>query len=306
MVLTVCINPSIDTAVYTNKFLLGQINRAESVIKVAGGKGNNAARIVKALGCEVVALNLLGGFEGQFIKHHLESLGIKCEYCKTNGDNRRCIAILDDDLTELREPGPFVTNEEYLRMLNKYKVLSSNFDVITLSGSLPPNVPSSVYQDMIELTDKHIKVVLDAKGDALKLGIKANPYMVKINEFELFEYVGKESLSIEEMISTLDDICAKGVKIAIVSLGEKGLLANYFGSIYKVDVPRIKVVSTVGAGDAVFGSLAVGIKREEDVENLLINAASIGSAAAMQAATGEFCYEDYKRIALKAILKKLR
>ncbi len=306
MILSVCLNPSIDTAIYVDEFTLGQINRSNKVVKVAGGKGNNTARIVKAMGEDVASFNLIGGYEGQFILEHLRSLDIKCHYNLIKGDNRRCIAILTEPLTELREAGPEISIGEYRETLCKFSELVKDYKVITMSGSLPLGMPESIYHELIEIAKQEgVKVLLDAKSKALSLGIKAKPYLVKINEEELLEYMNQEKLSKLEVVEALKYIQSQGVKIAIVSLGENGMIANWQGNIYQVAVPEIKVVSPVGAGDAVLGALAVGISREHTVEKVLKSSAAMGSAAALKAATGEFCSGDYLKILEKIELSLL-
>jgi fructose-1-phosphate kinase PfkB-like protein len=62
--------------------------------------------------------------------------------------------------------------------------------------------------------------------------------------------------------------------------------------LYKVNVPQVKVVSTVGSGDAVLAGLSFGITNNLDIENTLKLGASMGTAAAMSAATGQYNKSD--------------
>jgi tagatose 6-phosphate kinase len=162
----------------------------------------------------------------------------------------------------LREAGPFVDNEEYKLLIEKFSKIYHKYKLITISGSIPQNMNKNVYYDLVSIANKSkIKALVDAKGEVLEKVLEAKPFMIKINQCELSELVGKDITSEKDLIAALDDLIAKGIQVAIVSIGEKGLLANWQGVLYKVNVPQVKVVSTVGSGDAVLAGLSYGITK---------------------------------------------
>ena len=282
MILSVCLNPSVDVAINTTDFYLGEINRVADVIRVAGGKGNNVARVLSVLGQAVVTLQPLGGSDGAFIKTELEALGIPCHMIPIGGMTRRCVAVHTEGgiTTEIREVGHQLKAE-----------------IIIASGSLPNQMASDFYQRLIELAHQaKVPFCLDAKGEALKLGIEAQPFMVRINEHELAEYCGCIPTSKEEYFELIQAIRAKGVQVVVVSLGHEGLLANWQGQICQLTVPKVRVASTVGCGDAMMAGLVAAIKRGASLESALREGAAAGTAAAMQAATGVIDFADWQRI----------
>jgi tagatose 6-phosphate kinase len=193
----------------------------------------------------------------------------------------------------LREAGPFVDNEEYKLLIEKFSKIYHKYKLITISGSIPQNMNKNVYYDLVSIANKSkIKALVDAKGEVLEKVLEAKPFMIKINQSELSELVGKDISNEKDLIAVLDDLIAKGIQVAIVSIGEKGLLANWQGVLYKVNVPQVKVVSTVGSGDAVLAGLSYGITNNLDIENTLKLGASMGTAAAMSAATGQYNKSD--------------
>lgn len=60
MILTVTMNPSIDTRYQLDKLIIDDVNRVTPE-KTAGGKGLNVSRVLLQLGDEVLATGLLGG-----------------------------------------------------------------------------------------------------------------------------------------------------------------------------------------------------------------------------------------------------
>src|SRR6056297_1810290 len=156
MILSVCVNPSIDTVTRMDEFNINEINRTYNIKKVAGGKGNNTARVVKLLGGDVEVLNLIGGYEGQFIIDELKRLDIPVNFTKIKDDNRRCLAILADNsqITELREAGPVVDSVEYDLFLKEFSKIISKYELVTISGSLPQGMTKNAYFDLVSIANK--------------------------------------------------------------------------------------------------------------------------------------------------------
>ncbi|MGL4382201.1 MAG: PfkB family carbohydrate kinase, partial [Bacilli bacterium] len=56
---------------------------------------------------------------------------------------------------------------------------------------------------------------------------------------------------------------------------------------YKVDIPKINVLNTVGSGDALLGGIALGLKNQLPLEELLKLASACGMNNAMHLETGK-------------------
>ncbi|MBE3573697.1 MAG: 1-phosphofructokinase, partial [Moorella humiferrea] len=80
MITTVTVNTAIDKTYIVENFSPGGIFRVQRVMAQAGGKGLNVARVVKALGEEVVATGFIGGHNGRFIEENLAAEGIKGDF----------------------------------------------------------------------------------------------------------------------------------------------------------------------------------------------------------------------------------
>ena len=80
MIATVTLNPALDKTIYVERLVVGDTNRIERIETDAGGKGVNAARVLKELGADVLALGFLGGKAGRFIMHVLEEEGIPSDF----------------------------------------------------------------------------------------------------------------------------------------------------------------------------------------------------------------------------------
>ena len=71
MIITVTLNAALDRTLTVPNFQLGHRHRASAGITLAGGKGINVARALKALDVPVVATGLAGGRTGTRIVEEL-------------------------------------------------------------------------------------------------------------------------------------------------------------------------------------------------------------------------------------------
>ena len=76
MILTVTLNPLLESRLYYDSISIGSNNRSINKIYTAGGKGINVSRQLNALGIENIALTFLGGNNGKIYRKLLADEGI--------------------------------------------------------------------------------------------------------------------------------------------------------------------------------------------------------------------------------------
>jgi len=311
VILTVTLNTSLDKLYTVEGFRAGEVIRVKEAHYTAGGKGLNVARVVFALGEQVLATGLAGGFAGGFIESELERAGIPFEFTRISGESRSCINMIDESThtqTELLEPGPLVSREEADEFLKTYETLLGKADVITMSGSAPRGMHRGIYRTMIEMARRNERpVILDSSGDLLREGIGAGPAMVKPNASEAGAILGKTISSVDEAVSSARELTRLGAKTAVISMGERGLVAFFSstGEAYSAVPPVITAVNTVGCGDALVAGFAVGLIRGYAFEETVRLAAAASSASALTQGTGECREEDVERVLREVVVSRL-
>ena len=141
--------------------------------------------------------------------------------------------------------------------------------MVVASGSMPAGVPSAFYKEIGELAQAaNIPFLLDTSGKSLEYGIEGKPYLIKPNKEELCQYTGKSDLTLDEMIATAKEICSKGVKYVLISLGAEGALLVGTDIIFRADIPAITVVSPVGSGDSMVAGMAYALKNGLHLKNV--------------------------------------
>lgn len=309
MILTITLNPSVDRRYVVNGFEKGKVFRAEEVQYTPGGKGINVTKVIKSLGEPVMATGFLGGRSGEYIKDELDSMDIQHNFIGINGETRTCIAILSEDKsqTEVLEGGPNISEEEIENFFEMYSDVIRDCEIICASGSLPEGLGMDTYRKLIDIAKEHEKkFILDTSGEALKLGAKGAPFLVKPNKEELEKLVGHNISNEDEIAEGAKHLLDKGINIVVVSLGSQGAMAFSGGYAYKVKVPKVNAVNPVGSGDSMVAGFAVSILRKYDFETMLRLAAACGTANAMERETGKVNIDNVRRIMKGIKIEKMK
>ena len=301
MILTVTMNPSVDISYSLSKFNLDNVNRTIEVTKTPGGKGLNVTRVLKQLDENVVATGMIGGVLGVDIQNKLDEMNIKNKFFEISGETRNCIAILHEgNQTEILENGPTIKADESAEYLDYFENIVKNVNIVSISGSLPNGLASDYYSKMIEICNKYNKdVVLDCSGKALEEVLKNvnKPKVIKPNIDELSQLLNKKvTEEIEKLKENLQNELFNGIEWIVVSLGANGAFAKHNDKFYKVNIPKIKVVNPVGSGDSTVAGIVSAINKNENDENILKKANTLGMLNAMEEMTGFVNLDKYKNI----------
>ncbi len=287
MILTVTANPLIDRTLHLQSFRLGQVHRTSQISEIAGGKGINVARMIKTLGEPVHAITFIGGGYGNRLKELLEHESIPNTTIQTISPTRFQVSILDNSngiYTDILDQGTFVSNAELDCLLYETENLLKNkkdIQWLILSGSAPHRKAAFLYYELIKIANKYnIKSILDSYGEMFKQGVKAKPYCIKQNRKEAELFIGKPIKSKAKVLNIIKKLLDIGIQLPIISLGKDGVIAGHNGNYWEVRPPTIKVVNTVGSGDALVGALAVALTQGHSIPESLRCGVAAGTANA--------------------------
>ncbi|USK40819.1 1-phosphofructokinase [Cytobacillus firmus] len=288
-ILTVTLNPAIDTVYRLEYLKTGSSTRTKNPLKSAGGKGLNVTRVLSILGERVTATGFLGGSNGTFIRNELAKLGVRDEFVQIAGETRQCLAFIDsrNNQTEVLEEGPFISSVEQEELRQHLRILIPEAQILIVSGSLPFGVSSSLYQWMIREAKNHgVKVLLDTSGEALAESLPYGPCLIKPNREELEGILGRSCQREEEIWNAMEKIAENGIEVVIVSDGERGSLVYYKGEKLNVISAEIRAVSAVGSGDSFVAGFAAGLSKGYSIRDTLVLASACGAANALEERTG--------------------
>jgi tagatose 6-phosphate kinase len=278
MIVTITPNVALDVTYELPELRPGRSHRVSAVHSRAGGKGVNVARVLRALGHEVVVVGLAGGPTGEAVREDLDAAGLPHELVPCAGETRRTVTVVSGgEATLLSEPGPVVTRDEWAALERRVP----EADVVVISGSLPPGVGDDAVARLAAA--REVPVIVDTYGEALRL---AAPYAwaVKPNAEELAAVTGTDD--------PVTGARMLGARTVVVSLGADGLLAVTADELYRVPPPRVVTGNPTGAGDAVVAALAAGAGTPWP--DLLTNAAALSAAAVLAPLAGAFDADAYE------------
>jgi 1-phosphofructokinase len=295
MITTVTLNPALDMTLGVKEFRTDDSNRVEWVLKNPGGKGINVSRIVNVLGGQVNTIAFLGGYTGDQLRDLLKEEGVILWQVESEQETRMNVTFVvekDGTQTRLNQRGAEITASELKSLFDLITNVGDNSDFLIISGSLPPNVSKDTYKKIIYLVKKHserVKVVLDADDGSLREGLKGRPFLVKPNIHELERLLGVKIKSEQDIFKCALQVQRMGAANVVISRGQKGALAlTETGDYYSVSAAKVKVASTVGAGDAFVAGLVYKLNQGKKFPEALGYACAVSTAMVMTPGT-ELC-----------------
>jgi 1-phosphofructokinase/tagatose 6-phosphate kinase len=303
MIITVTLNAAIDKTLAVPNFRLGRRHRAVEQAAMAGGKGVNVARALRALGQPVIATGVAGGPTGTRIVEHLTEEGILNDFVRIREESRTSIAVVDPtsgDQTEINEHGPHVTEAELELFVDKLLYLAKGAAVCVISGSLPRGVDAGLYARLIEEMKRlDVLTVLDSEGEPMILGTRKGPDVVSPNELEAEGLVGHEFSDEEDRRVAVGEITGLGAREAILTLPDGCLAMVMEGgerALYRATLEPLEPVSSVGSGDAFLAGFVAARYGERDVEDCLRFAVACGAESTQHFGAGVVEKREVERL----------
>ncbi|MBB6099207.1 1-phosphofructokinase [Deinobacterium chartae] len=282
-VATLTLNPALDLTVHLSGLQPGEVNTATSARSDAGGKGVNVASFLADWGLQVTATGLLGQANARPFEELLASKGIADAFVRVTGENRVGVKLVDDrsqQTTDINLPGLEVDAASLEALRARVRELAPRHDTFVLAGSLPRGVAASTYAELIrELRAHGANAVLDSSGRALSEALHAAPGIIKPNIHELEALLGRRLEDEAAVLAAAHDLLRGGPELVIVSMGERGALFVTADQALRAVPPRVQVISTVGAGDAMVAGTVAARAAGLDLEGTarLATAFSVGA-----------------------------
>ena len=289
-------NPAWQKTLYFETFRRGQVNRAEKLELYAGGKGVNFCRAAKCLGTARTRLyQFSGGANGALHEAALEAEGIDCRAVRVARETRCCTTLLDrtgDAMTELIEPSHAPSDAEISEMLRVFDAALTEAAGAAVAGSLPDGTDKALYTEVAKLAAKHRKTLLVDAVYAPMLDA-AGDFILKINMDELKKLTGEDEARLA--LRSGMERWPRGVLAITDGAGQAYLAAQ--GTMWRYTIPRIEVVSALGAGDTCSAVSMSGIVNGKAAVEAFADGLAAASANCLSPRAGEFAVADMKRLA---------
>ena len=112
----------------------------------------------------------------------MKERGVESDFITAkSGLSRINMKVRSDDETEINGMGPRISDEDIDKLYVKLDNINDG-DILVLAGSIPSVMPETMYSDIMKrLSDKNLKIAVDATKDLLVNVLKYHPFLVKPN-----------------------------------------------------------------------------------------------------------------------------
>ncbi len=293
MIYSLTIAPCIDYTLNLEdkEIRVGGTNRPIAEGFSLGGKGITVSRMLSNLRVPNIPLVAVGGSMGNNIRNIIDSEYDNAVYLETEKESRLNVMITGPHQdTRFNPDAPKVKDSELQKMFDYLNENLKEGDILILSGSLGQESKDLYAKIMKECCNpKGVYVFLDTVGEALTLALEQRPYMIKPNDEELGDLLGKTLASDEEIIAGGEEFRAKGPRTVMVTLGSRG--AFFFaedGHVYHCSNAKGKQISAVGAGDSSIAGFIKGLAEGRPIEETLAYSMAAGGATAFSPLLGSY------------------
>lgn len=288
-VVTVTLNPALDLTGSIEMLSAGAVNLVSSSNLHAAGKGVNVAKVLSELGANVTVTGFLGKENPELFHQLFDQIGVTDRFVEVAGATRINVKLVEknEQVTDINFPGVTVSQNDIARFEDTLYALAEDHEFFVFAGSLPGGVSPELCASWIsELRQRGKKVLFDSSKAALRAGIDAQPWLIKPNDEELSDFIGTELSTADECKSAAQSLSCKGIDNIVVSMGKDGVMWLHEGEWISARPPKMKVVSTVGAGDTLVAGLCWGHMQELPKESLIRFATALSALAVSQVGVG--------------------
>ena len=284
-IVTITLNPSIDKSISVPSLIADQKLKCNNVQFEPGGGGINISRVIQHLGGKSDAFFLAGGNFGNFFIELIKTKKIDFQPFRIKNETRESIILFDESNSNqylLNVEGPIITNKEsnaFLKSISKLKQV----DYLVVSGSLPKGISNDYFVQLAKTANKiGAKFILDTSGEPLKMALNERVYLIKPNLKEMGLLFGIEKIELAvAKEKAIELVQSKKCEIVVVSLGPNGALVVTKDFAEHFQVPKVKKISTVGAGDSMVAGIVLKLSEGRTIQEAVKYGLACGSATTM-------------------------
>jgi fructose-1-phosphate kinase PfkB-like protein len=312
-VMIIGFNPALQKVLTFSSFHQGEVNRAESITYIHGGKGANYAKALALFGFDSMLFQFIGGGNGERYCKILNDECIDYKNCITEAETRVCCTCIFEtaqSVTEIIEPSGVISHDEVIIMRQMILTSMKNYDAVCICGTFPPGIDSSLYALIVkEAVKLRIPVLIDSYI-GIDSVLKEGPDFLKINLKEFRDIVSESDLQ-----SGVDKFFRDYKKVKVLALtdgpnnsylftnskfGKKDLGSKKLA--YKL--PYLdKVINPIGAGDTVGAGFISSVLNGETYNCAFKKGLAAASASCLEKNNASFNTENLE-ILLKKITEK--
>ena len=310
MILTVTLHPALDKILRLQKLRSNDIARATIEMQYGGGKGNNAARALHAIGAPVLATGYQGGTIGSWLIEVFATEGIPTRFVETAAPTRTSLMLIEEatgDTFAIYEPGQAVTEAEIDQLRQTFAQLLPQAEMALFCGSAQTPALAALVQELIGTAQAAgVPCGLDGSGLALQYGVQAKPALLKVNREELAELVERPLHDEADQVAAMLEMHARGIATVALTRGKAGMLITDGHEFLEGVLVMENVVNVMGCGDSTLAGMAWGIAQKESLEGTTRLAVACGAANTQVIGAGFISPQLVNQLKTSVLIRRLK
>lgn len=256
-VVTLTPAPTLDRTYYVHDLVEGGVNRADDVAEELAGKGINVTKGLNLVGIKAPGVVPIGNSDPGVLERTGHSQSLIPLWVDGTLRVSTTMVIKDGPTTKVNEAPRALSGQDWNAVIDlTVQTLKDNeAKWLVIAGALPIDKSTGAYVDLQPIFDQAkalgVRVALDTSGEPLQFWAhKGAASIMKPNAEELASAVNRSLRTHGDVIEAARELCANGVECVLASLGPDGMIAVTKTNAWHAKTPKIKVINTVGAGDA--------------------------------------------------------
>ncbi len=281
----------------------------ESIHLHAGGQGVWVAEMIGRMGATAVLCGFSGGETGTLLRPLLAAAtagnarlvsttgASGCYVTDRRSGERDVLAMVLSDPPSRHEL-------DELLSLTSSQALACGWLIVT--NPLPGDaLPLECYRELVaNARAGGARTLVDLSSPRLDSALEGEPDLVKINDWELAEFVSGDVSTPERMLAAARRIRDAGARDVVVTRGEQPALVLHGDDPLQLTPPRFEHGHREGCGDAMMGALAATWARTDSFEQALASGAAAGAANFLRRGLGHASREVVEELTPAVTLER--
>jgi 1-phosphofructokinase len=272
------------------------------------GQGVWLSRMAAELGAEPVLCSLVGGETGAVVEHLLERMrgerrlvrtqaGSGCYVTDRRNGHRKVLA---------QEYVPPPSRHELDELVTATTAVALESDVLAICNPYPGDaLPLEVYGNLVaNVRGSGVRVIADLSSPRLEAAAAAEPDLVKLNDWELAEFVVGPVDTPERLRSAAKRLRGMGARNVLVTRAGDPALALLGDEAWELVPPKLEAGSREGCGDTMVGAIAAALSQGLDLPEALVLGAGAGAVNFLRHGLGTGSRREVEELAREVELRR--
>lgn len=247
-----------------------------------GGQGMWVARMAAELGARPIVCSFIGGETGAAIEHLLLRMPIELRLARATGASGSYVVDRRRGGRELlgHQVAPPPSRHELDDLFSATCAAALEADVLVVCNPYPGDaLPLEVFTNLVsDARGNGARVLVDLSTPRLDAALEGRPDLVKINDWELAEYVYGPVSEPDQMHAAAERVLAAGARCVVITRAADPAYVFDGEHEWEIVPPRFDRGSREGCGDSMMGGIAAGLASGLALPDALVLGAAAGAA----------------------------